>query len=158
LKLKTFAVLLLLAIILFACSREEPDQVSQEILSWPTLEPTPTLVPGIPTSTPILSTAESTSAPRNGLEVAPVDSATPTSQMTPTATPPPVERFEQGEALLSNENYDFAAGEFRASLESGGLDPEQRQEALAGLGQAQLNLGNNSRDNRCGRTARYPQS
>ncbi len=142
-KLITFAVLVLLAFFLFACSGDESEQVGQEILSWPTLEPTPTLIPGIPTSTPILSTADSTSTPNNGLEVASVDSATATSQITPTATPPPIERFEQGEVLLFNEDDDSAVSEFQASLVSGELDPERRQEALAGLGQAQLNLGNN---------------
>ena len=63
--------------------------------------------------------------------------------MTPTPTLTAVERFEQGEKLLFNENYESAVGELQSSLVSEELDPKRRQEALAGLGQAQLNLGNN---------------
>jgi soluble lytic murein transglycosylase len=93
---------------------------------------TPTLMPGLPTSTPWRSwEPTATLAP----------TATPTPSPTPTPTPLPGERLNLGESLLQNEDYAGAAEQFQAGLLTDELTDAQRQAALLGLGQARLAEG-----------------
>ena len=102
-------------------------------------EPTPTLMPDLPTNTP-QSTFPSTGSEA---EVSPFSSTSrPTATVAPpsTATPAPPQRVELGLEYLESENFVAAADQFEASLVSDDLDLDLKQQALFGLGQAKLGL------------------
>lgn len=139
-KKKSLIVTTICLIALAACSQVEETGLSANIITESTEEPTPTLIPGLATSTlqrPLVATPEAEEI---------VSSATPARTPSPTATPAllPEERLELAQKLLEFEDYESAVDQFQASIRAGELSAEQRHSALLGLGQAQLALDNES--------------
>lgn len=125
-----------LALVLFllaGCGQEdEPESSGTAVATAVAGMATPTLLPGLPTSTPWRSwEPTATLAP----------SATPTPSPTPSPTPQPGERLALGESLLQSEDYNGAAEQFQAGLLTDELTDAERQAALFGLGQARLAEG-----------------
>ena len=135
-----FAGLALTLLLLVACAKGDDTPAGDSLLAGPTAAATPTLLPGLPTSTP-WSSGDQQQAENQG----PATSATPEQPATvpapPTATPEPVERLELGQTHLENEDFGAAVEQYQAGLLSDQLDETQRQEALLALGQAQLAAG-----------------
>jgi len=121
---------------LTACDAGEAPQPTDNILSTPALEPTPTLIPGLPTSTPQVNNGNDKEGTENATRVIP--SATPRS--TPTPTPVPAERLILGQQYIQQENFVAAADNFQASIISDELNQHDRKIALFGLGLAHLAL------------------
>ena len=133
------SLILLWLILLTACDTGSPPQPASDILAAPASEPTPTLIPGLPTSTPQEHSGNDGAVTENSTRVVP----SPTPRSTPTPTPIPAERLVLGQQHLQQENYEAAVGHFQASMLSEELDQEDRNIALFGLGLAQLALDQN---------------
>jgi soluble lytic murein transglycosylase len=119
---------------LVACGQKK-ELASRQIA---TLTPTPavatpTLLPGLPTSTPWSGTVAPSSTPTATIE--------PTATPTPTATPLPGERLALGQSLQEVEDFAGAVEQYQAGLLSNELSDAERQAALLGLGQASLAAG-----------------
>ena len=125
---------LLILLALAACTEGEtlPPAVAVEA----TLEPTPTLAPGLPTAPPPDPTAAGEMAPT----ATPLPTLTPVP--TPTPTPLPAERVAMGEVELRNGNWPAVAEHLQISLnQPAALTDEQRQQSLFMLGLAYLQDG-----------------
>ncbi len=125
--LATSLFLLLMGIILAACADNSvpPTPLAQEPTA--TMQPTPTLIPGLPTDLP---------PPTIG------PTATFTPIPTPTATPPPATRIALGQAALDEGNLSAAADQFETGLsQPEALSDPQQIEALLSLGKAYLQDG-----------------
>ena len=135
-----FAGLALTLLLLVACAQGDETPAGESVVLGPTVAATPTLLPGLPTSTPW-----SAEDPQQAENQAPAASATakppPTAAAPPTATPEPAERLELGQTYLENEDFAAAVDQYQAGLLSDELTETQRQEALLALGQAQLATG-----------------
>ncbi|UCG22810.1 MAG: tetratricopeptide repeat protein [Chloroflexota bacterium] len=144
-KAKSIALGLVVPLLLLAaCTRaEKPSSANEAVSLGPTAQATPTLLPGLPTSTPW--TASDFYKVDGGEPLASATpSPTPTATGTPTATPMPAERLELGQSHLENENFEAAADQLQEGLASDDLTQSQRQEALMALGQAQMQAGEES--------------
>ena len=137
------AGLLLPIILLAACAQDEERLATEVVDLGPTAQATPTLLPGLPTSTPWTG-SESAQTESGGPTASLTPSPTPTATGTPTATPLPAERLELGQSYLENEDFEAAANQLQAGLASDELTETQRQEALMALGQAQMHAGQDS--------------
>jgi soluble lytic murein transglycosylase len=116
------------------------DQNGLTPLPHPTLEPTPTLVPGLPTSTPAAAASLPTITPRPAPgQQTPSQATAPADP--PTATPPPREQFTLGQGYLQVEDYSAAVTAFQAALQAGVLNDDQTLIALSGLAEAYRQLG-----------------
>jgi len=124
---------------LTACDAGETPQPTSDILDAPAVEPTPTLIPGLPTNTPQGNSGNSGAGMENPTRVVP----SPTPRRTLTPTPIPAERLTLGQQYLQQENYEAAVDHFQASIYSEQLDQDDRKIALFGLGLAQLALEQN---------------
>lgn len=125
--------LALAALLLVACGRDDGLEVGQSASIRPTGSvATPTLLPGLPTSTPWRGEVA---------EASPAPTSTPTPSPAPTPTPEPGQRLALGQSLLEHEDFAGAAEQFQAGLASDELTDEQRETALFGLGQARLAEG-----------------
>ena len=118
-------ILFLLAFLLLAACADDsvpPTPLAQEPTA--TIQPTPTLIPGLPTDLP---------PPTIG------PSPTLTPIPTPTATPPPATRIALGQAALDEGNLSAAADQFETGLSQPDvLSDTQRIAALLNLGKAYL--------------------
>lgn len=133
----TLVGLTLVLILLVACAQGDEQPQREAAAPGPTLPATPTLLPGLPTSTP-WTAADADGGQEQGPLASATPSPSPTPTSSPTATPLPAERLDLGRRHLENENFAAAADQYQAGLLSGQLTEEQRQEALLALGQAQL--------------------
>lgn len=133
-----------------ACSGDEETptlQVLQEIVA---IEPTPTLVAGLPTSTQAPmgvgsapETGQDPEKPSRTSTIQPTATPPPTITPVPSATPLPEMRLELGWKQLDNENFAGAVNEFREVLLSADFDPDKRPVILLGMGKAALADGQN---------------
>lgn len=138
---KRVLALWLIPFLLASCVRDaQPELELAEPAQATSGLPTPTLLPGLPTSTPWTGQLGNTSASRVIEATATPAEPTPT----PTATPRPSERLLLAESNLENEDYEAAAEHYQVGLLSDELNDEQRREALLGLGQARLAQGQHS--------------
>ena len=143
-KAKCKAVGLVLSLLLLAaCVKEDGPLATEAVALGPTMEATPTLLPGLPTSTP-WSGDEPARTEGGQPATSATPSPSPTASGTPTATPLPAERLELGQIHLENEDFAAAADQLQAGLASDELSESQRQEALMALGQAQMEAGQDS--------------
>lgn len=124
-------------LLLAACGSAGPG--GRSVLPTATMDPTPTLLVGLPTSTATSETlASGSSETRPSLAVTPAPRPTATDAPNPTATPLPEERPRIGQELLAEENFSAAAEQFRAGLQSGQLAEGEQQSARLGLAVTQL--------------------
>jgi soluble lytic murein transglycosylase len=130
-------------VVLVACADGYVDNPQTTLSPVQTQEPTPTLLPGLPTNTP-QSDLTVSNPDKEFQATLPTPGPTATVPPPPTATPEPFQRLVLGYDHLNNEDFDSAIEQFEAGLQSTDLDSSQRQEALLGLAQAQLGLGENS--------------
>lgn len=130
-------------LVLVACSNGFGNEEQRILTPVQIQEPTPTLIPGLPTNTPQAEPAGSN--PDDESQPAlPTPGPTETPPPPPTATPNPIQRLEMAYDHLNNEDFNSAVEQFEASLRSPELESDQRQDALMGLAQAQLGLGQNT--------------
>lgn len=127
-------------VVLGACADGYEDNPQTILSPVHTQEPTPTLIPGLPTNTPQSDLAVS-NPDKEFQATLPTPGPTPTAPPPPTATPEPFQRLVLGYDHLNNEDFDSAIEQFEAGLQSTDLDYSERQEALLGMAQAQLGLG-----------------
>lgn len=125
------------ALLLAACGSSGPGGGST--LPTATMDPTPTLLVGLPTSTATSEgLAHGSSQIGPSLAVTPAPRPTATDAPNPTATPLPEERPRIGQELLAEENFSAAAEQFQAGLQSGQLAEGEQQSAKLGLAVTQL--------------------
>ena len=130
-------------IFLVACSEGFGNREPTILAPVRVQEPTPTLIPGLPTNTPQAEPAGSN--PDGEFQPAlPTPGPTATVPPPPTATPDPIQRLDLAYDHLNNEDFNSAVEQFEESLLSPELDIAQRQDAMLGLAQAQLGLGENA--------------
>ena len=135
-----FFLTICLAFMLAACEQLDTGEATKQRFPTATLNPTPTLVPGLPTSTPGLIASPATIEPTS-IPITPTPLPSPTETPIPTNTPPPESRIEIGQMYLAHGNYDAAVDQFLNSLLSGSLNPIDRQQALYGLSLSQFERG-----------------
>jgi soluble lytic murein transglycosylase len=139
-------VLALAVVYLAACNGADEQPTIRAISLNETDVPTPTLFPGLPTSSLRSPNMAQTPEP-DGILVTPTSTPTveqtptPSVIWTPTATPQIAKRIELGIDHLRNENYVGALAEFQAVLLSDPSGRRQQQDALFGLGKAALASG-----------------
>jgi soluble lytic murein transglycosylase len=132
------------------CSGDELKPTIQSLQEIVVVEPTPTLIPGLPTSTQAslragldLETGQDPTKPTITSAIHPTATPPPTITPVPSATPLPGKRLENGWNQLDNENFAGAVNEFREVLLSADFDPEKRPTVLLGMGRAALVDGQN---------------
>ena len=141
-KLLQVVILAVALILMTACAGTSQQPITVTGPDTAILEPTPTLIPGLPTT--LAETDRQPALP--GGELAPATSAGPPTVTAPpetpaTATPLPAERLSTARTLLAHGNYEEAASEYESYMTAATLDTTQATEALFGLGQAQYQLG-----------------
>jgi soluble lytic murein transglycosylase len=138
---KSKLAILLPLLLLLGCSGSSRDETLERNEPEAFAVSTPTLRPGLPTSTPFDTRAEQVAQ-------AEADQTTPVNPITApppaTATPIVAQRLELGREQLEIEDFGAAAEQYEASLQSGQINEIQKQEALFALGQARLALGDTS--------------
>jgi hypothetical protein len=128
----------LFTFLLVGCDTNDPFDSTTVIEPQVESPATPTLIPGLPTSTPTSSAAALPfQTPSRDLE-------TPTIPKPATATPIPEQRLILGQNYLESENFAQAEENLAAGIQSGELTDQQSQEALLELGQAQLGMGDDA--------------
>ncbi len=132
------------------CSGDEEKPTIHSLQEIVVVEPTPTLIPGLPTSTQApmgagsgIETGQDPAKPSRTSTIQPTATPPPTITPVPSATPLPEKRLENGWKQLDNENFAGAVNEFREVLLSADIDPEKRPIILLGMGKAALADGQN---------------
>ena len=131
--LSPFILLCLTMLFLVGCQNGEVAQPAAEALRpSATFQPTPTLVPGLPTAT-----VTAVDSAETGVTSAQTITEIPTVTPLPTATPIPnvTERFEIARRAMHNGDYDAAIANFASVL------AESNAFTLAQIQEAQLLLG-----------------
>jgi soluble lytic murein transglycosylase len=137
-------------VIIAGCSTEDKSPTLAVLQEIAAVEPTPTLIPGLPTSTPtplvvgsIPDATQESEIPSRVATVQPTATPSPTITPVPSETPRPEMRLERGWQHLDNANYSEAVREFREVMLSEDIDNEQQPAILLAIGKAALADGQN---------------